>query len=223
MTTATLNTLIIEPKKTANASIIWMHGLGANAHDFEDIVPQLALDPNIHARFIFPDAPKRPITINAGMVMPAWYDIFHLDRMEREDEQGISASQASITQLIDHEIEKGIASTSIILAGFSQGGAMALHTALRYPHRLAGILALSCYLPLAQSLNTQAHTANQGLEIFMAHGQNDPVLPMILAQMSQQHLSQAGYSIAWHSYPMEHQVCLEEINDIGHWINRILK
>lgn len=213
------NCIIIEPPKPATASIIWLHGLGANGHDFEPIVPQL--DPNItsHTRFIFPHAPHRPITINGGMVMPGWYDIFSADLPAEQDAQGIHDSEQILCQYIAQEIEQGIETKHIVLAGFSQGGVIALQTGLRYPLKLAGIMALSSYLPLADTVEKEIHAANRQISIFMAHGQQDPVISISRAERSQAHLEKFGYRVDWHSYNMQHSLCPEEIVDINQWLS----
>lgn len=210
---------IIEPPKPATASIIWLHGLGADGHDFEPIVPSL---PNQHTRFIFPHAPERPITINGGMVMPGWYDLYGLDSTAEQDAQGIHESEQLLCQYIAREIEQGIDPQRIILAGFSQGGAIALHTGLRYPQTLGGILALSTYLPLSNTVENEIHTANRKIPIFMAHGEFDPVIPFSYAEKSRTQLEQLGYHIEWHSYQMQHNITPEEIIDISRWLTVLL-
>jgi phospholipase/carboxylesterase len=218
-----LNTFTIDAQQAATHVVIWMHGLGATAHDFEELVPMMALDPSLQVRFVFPQAPVKPITINQGMAMPAWYDIYHLDRLDQQDRPGIENSAQSITQLIELEIARGVPSENIVLAGFSQGGAMALHTGLRFHQRLAGIFALSCYLPLADLLDAQKHHSNQNTPIFMAHGSHDPVLPLILAELGAAELEKCGYPVEWHSYAMEHQICPEEIRDLSLWLNKTFR
>ncbi len=200
-------------------AVIWLHGLGADGHDFEPIVPELNL--RFAARFVFPHAPVRPVTINGGMPMRAWYDILGFDRSAREDAAGIRASAAAVTELVDREIARGIPAERIVLAGFSQGGAIALHTALREPRALAGVLALSTYLPLAATLASERHLANAGLPIFMAHGTQDPVLPLKLGEFSRRALESLGYSVEWHTYPMPHSVCMEEIRAIAAWLTAL--
>jgi phospholipase/carboxylesterase len=197
-------------------AVIWLHGLGADGHDFEPIVPELGL--RFPVRFVFPHAPVRPVTINGGMAMRAWYDILGFDRRSQEDAAGIRASGAAVTRLIDREIERGMSSERIVLAGFSQGGAVALHTALREPRTLAGVLALSTYLPLASTLAGERSAANAGVPIFMAHGTEDSVLPFALAEASRRALEALGYAVAWHPYSMAHSVCLEEVSAIGAWL-----
>jgi phospholipase/carboxylesterase len=201
------------------ASIIWLHGLGADGHDFEPIVPEIKLAKPL--RFVFPHAPVRPVTINQGMRMRAWYDIFQLGGGP-EDEAGIRASRRKIEELISEEKEKGLSAAKIVMAGFSQGGAIALQTALRYPERLAGVLALSCYLPLAASLQSERSPANQGIPIFMAHGSYDDIIPLRRAEESRKLLEATGYPVEWHEYPMPHSVCAEEIADIAAFLARIV-
>ncbi len=203
-------------------SVIWLHGLGADGHDFEPIVPELGLAGRLSLRFVFPHAPLRPVTINGGVTMRAWYDILTLDRGGPEDEAGIRESGRLLALLIDRETERGIPQEKIVLAGFSQGGAIVLHTALRYPQRLAGLMALSTYLPLAASFDKEVSDSTDAqspeLPIFMAHGSFDSMLPMALGQQSYETLTAAGYAIEWHDYPMAHAVCPEEIADIGNWL-----
>ena len=197
-------------------SVIWLHGLGADGHDFEPIVPELGL--TFAARFVFPHAPVRPVTINGGMAMRAWYDILGVDRSAAEDAAGIRASAAAVTELIDSEVERGMRAERIVLAGFSQGGAIALQTALREPRQLGGVLALSTYLPLASTLAAERSAANAGVPIFMAHGTADNVLPLTLGESSRRALEALGYRVEWHAYPMPHSVCLDEIVEIGAWL-----
>ena len=207
----------------AKYSVIWLHGLGADGHDFEPIVPELTFKNKNKTRFIFPHAPTMPVTVNNGMVMPAWYDIVAPRIDADQDEKGIRYSASQINQLINAEIERGIDSKNIVLAGFSQGGAIALHTGLRCPKPLAGIMALSTYLLLDTSVSNEASTANKNIPIFYAHGTHDQVIPITLAEMSNKFLSQLGYDIDWHSYPMEHSVVPQEIDDISHWLDTVLK
>ena len=203
------------------SSIIWLHGLGADGRDFEPIVPQLNLSKHLAIRFVFPDAPMRPVTINGGMVMRAWYDIKNLDSLQEEDETGIRASQALLNDLIEKELAQGISAERIILAGFSQGGAIALQTGLRYPKKLGGIIALSTYLPLPHTLEQEASEANHNIPIFMAHGTVDTLIPLAFAEQSKNYLLQNGYSVDWQTYPMMHSVCSEETTHISHWIQKI--
>ena len=203
-------------------SVIWLHGLGADGHDFEAIVPELGLAGQLSLRFVFPHAPMRPVTINGGMTMRAWYDILTLERGGPQDEAGIRESGRLLELLIEREHQRDIPHDKIVLAGFSQGGAIALHTALRYPHRLAGLMALSTWLPLQDSFDTEVvgNTRAQSpeLPVFMAHGSFDPMLPMALGQQSCETLEKAGYAVEWHDYPMAHAVCAEEIADIRNWL-----
>lgn len=217
----TLEKITKETKTPAVASVIWLHGLGADGHDFADIVPQLNLPENLPIRFVFPHAPVRSITINGNMRMRAWYDIYNLSSLDKEDETGILQSEKLVHSLIAEEIANGIPSQRIILAGFSQGGAVALFTGLRYAQPLGGIMALSTYLPLAQQAQA-FNPANQHTPIFIAHGRFDPVLPFVAGEKSEQFLKKLNYAVEWHEYPMEHQVCYEEINDISRWLIKIL-
>jgi phospholipase/carboxylesterase len=200
-----------------SASVIWLHGLGADGHDFEPIVPELELDRPV--RFVFPHAPVRPVTINQGMRMRAWYDILQFGGGP-EDEAGIRASQKLLEELIAAEKKRGM--KRIVLAGFSQGGAIVLQTALRHPERLAGVLALSTYLPLNATLEAERSPANQELPIFMAHGQYDDLIPLARAEQSRQVLERLGYKVQWHTYPMPHAVCPEEIADISAFLRPLL-
>ena len=205
-----------------SASVIWLHGLGADGHDFEPVVPELRLPPSLEVRFIFPHAPVRPVTLNAGMRMRAWYDIFQLGG-GAEDEAGIRASEASVRELVQQQVDLGIQASRIVLAGFSQGGAIVLQTALRHPAPLAGVLALSTYLPLAPALGNERSEANRGVPIFMAHGHYDDIIPLRRAERSRDLLSAAGYGVEWHSYPMPHSVCADEISAIADFLVRILE
>jgi len=222
MTDAPLTTVEIEPGVPARASVIWMHGLGADARDFEPIVPELRLPAELGIRFVFPNAPIRPVTVNGGMRMRAWYDVLSMDLPRQEDPDGVYASERGICDLLEREKKRGIPAERTVLAGFSQGGAMALHTGLRYPDRLAGILALSCYIPLASKLNGERRTANQQTPIFMAHGDYDAVIPMRYGQQGAESLENLGYRVEWQDYGMGHEVCWEEIRDIAKWLERVL-
>jgi phospholipase/carboxylesterase len=204
-----------------DASIIWLHGLGADGRDFEPIVPELHLPASLQVRFIFPHAPVRPVSINQGMRMRAWYDIFQLGGGP-EDEAGIRASQELVETLIASEKKKGIRSQRVVLAGFSQGGAIALQAALRGRERLAGILALSTYLPLSAKLTGERSNANHDLPIFMAHGLYDDVIPLARAEQSRKVLADLGYPVQWHTYPMAHSVHPAEIGDIARFLGTIL-
>jgi len=217
-----LDAIEIETSASPSLSIIWMHGLGADGHDFVDVVPELGLPPRAGVRFVFPHAPMRPVTINGGYVMRAWYDIRDDGGVRREDPAGVRASQKAIEALIAREKERGVAAAAIVLAGFSQGGAMAIHTALRHPDRLAGVMALSCSLPLAEALAAEAAPANRDVPIFMAHGTHDPMIPMARALRARETLAGLGYRLEWHEYPMPHSVCREEIRDISAWLATVL-
>lgn len=200
-----------------NASIIWLHGLGADGYDFKPVVEALNL-PNV--RFILPHAPARPVSINNGYVMPAWYDIHGLGTASPQDEAGIRAAQKLIEKLIAQEQKRGVPARRIMLAGFSQGGALALHTALRYPDRLAGVIGLSTYLPLRSTVAAEAHEANRDIPVFMAHGTDDNVINPDTCLISVNTLRSLGYAVEWHEYPMAHNVCQEEIDDIREFITR---
>jgi phospholipase/carboxylesterase len=212
----------IETGRTPTGTVIWLHGLGADGHDFESIVPELVRPGERALRFVFPHAPIRPVTLNGGFAMRAWYDIIALDRRGPEDEKGIRASQATIDDLIRRENARGIATERIVLAGFSQGGAMAVFAAVRYPERLAGIMGLSCYLVLAASLLGERGTANQATPVFLAHGTQDPVVIPALGQDARTQLAAAGYAVEWHTYSMPHSVCPQEVADIAAWLRRVL-
>ena len=203
------------------ASVIWLHGLGADGHDFEPIVPELGLPAALRVRFIFPHAPVRPVTLNGGMAMRAWYDILELGGV-REDGEGLRQSQAEVEALIANEAARGIAAGRIVLAGFSQGGAIAFQAGLRHPKRLAGIMALSTYLPLAGTVEAERHAANRDLPIFMAHGTMDPMISIGRAQQSRKMLEALGYPVEWREYPMPHSVCPQEIADISAWLVKVL-
>jgi phospholipase/carboxylesterase len=208
------------------ASVIWLHGLGADGHDFEPIVPELGLSDDAGIRFVFPHAPMRPVTINGGMTMRAWYDIKTFDREGPQDEAGIRESAQLLNWLIERERQRGSDYGRIIVAGFSQGGAIALHTALRFPRRLAGLIALSTWLPLAQAFRVEIAAApdvvSRELPIFMAHGSYDPVLPLELGKISKEALEHAGFTVEWHEYPMAHAVCPEEIDALRQWLHKVL-
>jgi phospholipase/carboxylesterase len=223
--TALLETIELETAPNPTAAVIWMHGLGADGNDFVPIVNEIDLSGAPGIRFIFPHAPTRPVTINNGHVMRAWYDIAFGDlegKTRKADEKGVRESQAQIGQLIARENGRGIATCKIVLAGFSQGGAIALHTGLRYPGTLAGVMALSTYLPLAESFAKEASPANTKTPVFMAHGTQDPVVPYAMGRGSRDLLQQAGYALEWQEYPMQHSVCLEEVADIGRWLTGVL-
>ena len=212
----------IETGRNPQAAVIWLHGLGADGHDFEPLVPELVQRSERALRFVFPHAPMRPVTLNAGYVMRAWYDIIAIDRRAAEDESGIRASQALITELIRRENGRGIATERIVLAGFSQGGAMALYSGTRYAERLAGIIGLSCYQLLAGRFAAERDPANQATPIFLAHGTEDPVVPPALGEATCRQLQAAGYKVEWHAYSMPHSVCPQEVADIAAWLRRVL-
>ena len=217
-----LECVVAETGSDPVASIVWLHGLGADGHDFEPIVPQLDLGAGRALRFIFPHAPVRPVTINMGVAMRAWFDILGLDRLAEQDEDGIRHGQLQVEWLIADELANGFSADRIVLAGFSQGGALALHTALRYPERLAGIIGLSCYLPLTAQLPGEISEANRATEVFMAHGTFDPVVSPDLGEMTRAELAGLGYEVEWRTYPMAHQICTEEIAALREWLQRIL-
>ena len=202
--------------------MVWLHGLGADGHDFEPVAAELARGGLDDVRYVFPHAPVRPVTINGGMEMRAWYDIEGPELDRRADEEGVRESAGVARALVDEQIAGGIASERVVLAGFSQGGAIALHAGLRFPFRIAGILALSTYLPAAKSLAAQAHDANREVPIFLAHGSQDPVIALSLSERSRAAMTDLGYIVEVHTYPMPHSVCAEEIRDIANWLYRVL-
>jgi phospholipase/carboxylesterase len=201
------------------ASVIWLHGLGADGYDFAPVVDMLNL---AQVRFILPHAPSMAVTRNNGYVMPAWYDLYAPSESQKEDMAGITRSEGYLNSLIDNEIKRGIASDKIVLAGFSQGGAIALHSATRYPKKLAGVLALSTYLPLKSTLAKQAHSTNLATPIFMAHGRTDDIISLDRALASRLSLEETGFAVQWHEYAMAHSVCAEEINDIRLFLTELL-
>ncbi|HSA89138.1 MAG TPA: alpha/beta fold hydrolase [Burkholderiales bacterium] len=210
----------IETGPNPVGAVIWLHGLGADGHDFEPVVPELRLGRPV--RFIFPHAPIRPVTINMGMRMRAWYDILQFGGGP-EDTAGIRASQKIVEEFVAQEERRGLPPRQILLAGFSQGGAIVLQTGLRYPERLAGILALSTYLPLASTLEAEASQANRDIPIFMAHGEYDDLIPIRRAEASREQLVSLGYKVEWHSYPMPHSVCAPEIAEIAKFLAQVLE
>ena len=216
-----LSTIEIQPKSVHKYSIIWLHGLGADGHDFEGIAPELHLnaEPNIH--FIFPNAPIQPVTVNGGMHMRAWYDILEMSLERKVDSVGIYQSAKLVSQLIEQEMDKGVPSEQILLAGFSQGGVIALHAGLRYSHKLAGIIGLSTYLPTLEQLKTEHSIANNTTPIFMGHGILDSVVAIESGKTAFNVLHALEYNIEWHDYLIEHSVCIEEIEDISAFINGI--
>ncbi len=212
--------LIIEPKTNVRCAVIWLHGLGADAHDFEGIVPYLPTD-SCGIRMIFPNAPIRPVTINNGFMMPAWYDIADA-QLKNTDQDGIAYSTEMINELIEQQIQLGIPTDKIVVAGFSQGGAMAIHAGLRYPEKLAGIMALSCYVLEREKHTKEISNANQKTPIFMAHGTQDNVVPYSLGESSAEFLTANGHNVTLVSYPMAHEVCMPEITAIAEWLSEVL-
>jgi phospholipase/carboxylesterase len=212
----------VEAAADPTVAVIWLHGLGADGNDFVPIVEEIDLSGCPPIRFIFPHAAVMPVTVNNGYRMRAWYDILGADLTRSEDEAGLRASQASIEELIAAQNARGIPTERIVLAGFSQGCAMTLQTGLRHPQKLAGMMCLSGYLPLAAMLDAERSPANQSTPIFMAHGRSDPVVPMTRATASRDLLEECGYTVEWHDYPMPHSVCPQEIVDIGNWMRRVL-
>ena len=220
-----LESIEVETGPKPTASVIWMHGLGADGNDFVPIVHEINLQGAPDIRFVFPHAPMLPVTINNGYVMRAWYDVGWGDlegKTKQADEKGVRASQVAVGKLIEREVGRGITSDKLILAGFSQGGAVALQAGLRYPHRLAGVMALSTYLPLAESFAQESTQQNRKTPVFMAHGIQDAVVPYAMGTRSRDLLVHAGYDVEWREYPMQHSVCLEEIAHIGAWLTRVL-
>lgn len=218
----TEHAVIVQPSGEVRASVIWLHGLGADGHDFVPIVGELGLAADAGIRFIFPHAPVRPVTLNGGMPMRAWFDIKSLDRKGLADVEGIRASENRVRELIATERQGGVPAARIVIAGFSQGGAIALHSVLRHPERLAGLMALSTYLPLADALAEEANTANQDVPILMCHGEFDAILPLELGQWSRDRLIDLGHDVEWHAYPMAHEVSRDQIHRIGQWLGEVL-
>jgi phospholipase/carboxylesterase len=214
--------VVLNPGASATSAVIWLHGLGADGFDFVPIVNELRLPATLSARFVFPHATPRPVTINNGFIMRAWYDITGFGPDRAEDDAGIRESDGVVRKYIEQQIAQGIPASKIVIAGFSQGGAIAFQTGLRYPQRLAGIMALSTYLPLRASLANEASAANRDVPILMCHGSHDGVVPPALGESSRDILLSQGYRIDWRSYPMAHQVCLEEVMDISKWLQERL-
>lgn len=210
-----------DPEGPATAAVLWLHGLGADGHDFPPVIPQLGLPGGHGVRFVFPHAPRMPVTLNGGLIMPAWYDIRSLD-VRGQDEAGIRRSAARLEALVAREVESGIPPRKIVLAGFSQGGAVALFTGLRHAEPLAGILALSTYLVLPEAVEAEATDANRSTPIFQAHGLWDPMVPHDAGARTRDWLAAHGHAVEWHEYPMAHQVSIEEIRAIGAWLTRVL-
>ncbi len=222
MSTESSDAIEIETGPHPDAAIIWLHGLGADGHDFAPVVPELVRRGERSWRFVFPHAPVRPVTINAGMRMRAWYDIRSIDRGAAEDAEGFRATFAAIKDLIDAQSRQGVPAARIVLAGFSQGGAVSLYTLTRYPETLAGVVALSCYLPMSGSLAAERLQTNDATPVFMGHGVQDPLIPLAMGRESRSILARAGYAVEWHEYPMPHSVCPQEIADIRAFLLRVL-
>ena len=216
-----LETIEVQTGPDPTGTVIFLHGLGADGHDFEPAVPALAPAGSPALRFVFPTAPVRPVTLNGGLPMRAWYDLKGLDRHAAEDDRGVRQSDAALRALIRRENERGIATQRIVLAGFSQGGALALFTGLRCSEPLAGLIGLSCYLLLAPSFAAERHSANQGTPVFMAHGAEDPVIDLQLGEATRALLAASGYPLEWHQYPMGHEVCVEELAAIAAFLRRV--
>jgi phospholipase/carboxylesterase len=210
--------VVVEPAVRANAAVIWLHGLGADGHDFVPIVPELKLPTTASVRFIFPQAEVRPVTLNGGMRMRAWYDIIGLNRMDAQDESGIRATATGIAGLVEAQVAAGVPRSRIVLAGFSQGGAIALHVGLRQREALAGIMALSTYLPLETKVAAEVTAAGRGMPILMCHGRQDPVVVLDRGIQSRNALRSLGVLVDWHEYAMGHEVCQEEISEISRWL-----
>jgi phospholipase/carboxylesterase len=214
-----LSCVEIEPAKPARWSVVWLHGLGADGNDFPPIIPYLEIPSTTHVRFVFPNAPRIPVSINGGMVMPAWYDIRDADLRHRHDEAGIKRSAEHVRALIARENERGVACRNIVLAGFSQGGAIATYVALRHPQPLAGLIALSTYLVGGDTLAAEVSSANRAIEAFAAHGKLDPLVRYERGTALRDALIETGCQVEWHEYAMQHEVCMEEIADLGRWLN----
>jgi len=217
-----LDFLEVNPHSKPIAAVIWLHGLGVDGHDFEPIVPELQLPDSLPIRFVFPHAPKRAVTVNFGMIMPAWFDILDMAGPQKVNVNDILESSRQLADLIEAETQRGLPPDRIILAGFSQGGAIALHTGLRYEKKLAGIMALSTYLPTVDQLAAEISKANHAIPIFMAHGTSDPLIEIKNAVLTRKALSRLGYKVHWQEYPVAHTVCHEEIQDIRAWILDVL-
>jgi len=217
-----LDHIRVEPDQPANASVIWLHGLGADGSDFEPVIPHLKLPEGLNIRFIFPHAPIAPVTCNGGFEMRSWYDILELSEIRKINEQDLINTTANINQFIEQEIASGIPTHKILLVGFSQGGAVALHTGLRFPEKLAGILALSTYMPRAASLKKEASAANQAIQIKFAHGDHDDMVTPRASALAETDLKALNYQTERRSYSMGHELCLQEIRDIGRWMSELL-
>ena len=217
-----LDCIELQTRDQPSASVIWLHGLGADGYDFVPVVKELEALGAPAARYVFPHAPQIPVSINNGYVMRAWYDILGTDLVRREDEAGLRRSQTQVEQLIDREVARGMPRSRIVLAGFSQGGAITLQTGLRQPEPLAGLVALSCYLPLAPLFAAERAAGSAAVPILLAHGSSDPVVPLARGAAAREQLQQLGYAVEWHEYPMPHSVCGEEIEDIAAFLKRVL-
>ena len=217
-----LEAIEIETGSKPSGAVIWLHGLGADGHDFAPIVPQLVSPNERPLRFVFPHAPVRSVSINGGMAMRAWYDILSFDRRVPQDEAGIRASDALVRELIRRENQRGIPSDRIVLGGFSQGGAISLFTGARYPEKLAGIMGLSCYMLLEDLLPAERSRVNYQTPVFLAHGTQDPVVDIRLGAQAKQLLEAGGYPVEWRAYPMPHSVCPQEVDDIAAWLRKVL-
>jgi len=220
MTDTLLPCVEVEPREEATAAVVWLHGLGADGHDFKPIVPLLNAPPNV--RFVFPHAPSIAVTINGGFVMPAWYDILEMGLGRRVDEAGLLRSAGQVEALLARERERGVPPERIVLAGFSQGGAVALYLGLRYPERLAGLMGLSTYLVCDGELEEERSPANTDVPVLQAHGTVDPMVPCDLGRAARERLTGLGYAVEWHDYPMGHEVCPQEIEVVGGWLRRVL-
>ena len=220
--TTLLERITIEPKAKATACVIWLHGLGDSGAGFAPVVPLLNLPKDHNIRFIFPHAPKQPVTINNGFVMPSWYDINNNDLHNRADMVGVLVSETLVRALINEQINNGIEASNIVLAGFSQGGVMSLFTGLRFEQKLAGILALSCYLPIKDQLPSDLSTANKNTPILQNHGEQDNVVPFSSGKLANELMQNNGYNTQWKTYQMEHSVLPEQLSDIGIWLTKLL-
>lgn len=220
--TKPLESIIVEPPAKADACVIWLHGLGADGYDFVDIISTMSLKEDHNIRFIFPHAPVQAVTINGGVMMPAWFDIFALDLNAKEDEEGVLRAKDALFEIIRQQIKEGISPKRIALVGFSQGGALALYTALHFEEALAGVAGLSTYMPLHTKIATSKIPANQTIPLFLAHGLMDPIVPYWMGQRSLACLQGAGYNPEWHAYPIAHTVYLPECQDLGRWLLRVL-
>jgi phospholipase/carboxylesterase len=217
-----LSAVELDPKSPVRASVVWLHGLGADGHDFAAIVPELALPDELGVRFVLPHAPSIPVTLNGGMVMPAWYDISEVDLQRRHDEAGVRRSAAQVAALMAREHERGVPWNRIVLAGFSQGGAVALFQGLRHPERLAGVIVLSAYMVVAESLSEEASAANQDVPILQAHGSLDPMVPIERGEAARDELQRRGYAVEFHTYPIQHSVNMEEMLTVRAFLMRVL-